>query len=182
MIKRVKSSPEDNLILLDETADVNDRENSATRLAFDGFFDLLRPVLDKWLINSEFLLRSRAITFFLGRIGDEKYYEKAVQMLQEDSNWIVRKSSIEALRTFSADFDKGKDYIQRTIKEMLYTLINDQDEAVQAKSYQVLHELITGKNWDIYEHINYFDCQRDVDWKLLQPYLEKYNLKKPVLS
>ncbi len=54
----------------------------------------------------------------------------------------------------------------------------EEDEVIQRKSYQSLYEIITMKllQFDKDE----FDRERDVDWNLLLPYLEKYSLQKPI--
>ncbi|MBA4124418.1 MAG: HEAT repeat domain-containing protein [Acidobacteria bacterium] len=177
-MKRVKSTQYDEIILRDESTSPADRVSAATVLASDGFGQEIFPVLEKWLNHSHFLLRAEAIWMILSGFGHQKYVEKAIQMLHNDDNWSVRKYASLALSDFSKEYVEGKKYEEQIIKELLISLLNDEDGFVQRDSYKGLYKLIKGKRERSDE--NEFDRNRDVDWDLLLPYLDKYGLQKPV--
>lgn len=174
---RVKSTDKDEIILRDEKASPAERISAATVLASDGFGREIFPVLEKWLNHSHFLLRGEAVWMILSGFGHQKYVEKAIQMLHHDENWSVRQYASLALAEFSKDYIEGRKYLERIIKELLISLLNDQDEFVQRDSYKGLYKLIKSENE--FSNKNEFNKNRDVDWNLLQPYLDKNNLQRP---
>lgn len=174
---RNKSTLEDELILNDETANPADRASAAESLASDGFGKKLHPILDKWLNHSEFILRNEAIWLLLGAWGHQKYFNKAIDMLKNDSHWIVRKGVASYLVSFTQDFIEGEKYERQIMKELILSLLNDEDEFVQRNCYKNLHQLIRKEK--LKEDKNHFDCEKDVDWEMLEPYLKKYDLQKP---
>lgn len=176
-MKRVKSTPQDEAILRDETANPADRASAATRLASDGFGKEIFPVLDNWLSHSSFILRDEAVSILLGVWGHEKYVGRIIEMLNNDSHWLIRKSASQSLATFIEKFAEGEKYKAQVIEELLKSLLDDEKDFVQKKSYEGLYKLI--KNERPREDNDSFDRNQDVDWILLQPYLEKYALNKP---
>ena len=178
-MKRIKSTPEDESILIDETADSPDRLSSMQKLAFDGFGKQIHPILDKWLNHSEFILRDGAISMLLGNWGHRKYVDKAIEMMHQDEDWSVRIGAARALKKFCMDFIEGKSYEDQIIKELLLALIQDQDVFVQKTAYQELRSVINDESRTFYDEKDYFDKEVDVDWKRLQPYLDRYDLQKP---
>jgi hypothetical protein len=176
-MKRIKSKPEDEQILTDESIDAPTRIDSMIRLAFDGFSDLIHPVLDKWLTNPYFLLRSEAIQMLLEFWGHQKYVPIAENMLFDDSEWLVRKTASRSLSAFALKFIEGEKYEERITSSLLESLVRDESIFVQRQDYEGLLKILKIKN--SVGEIDYFDRNRDVDWSLLQPYLEKYNLSKP---
>lgn len=175
-MKRVKSTPKDDLILVDESAPPTERESAASRLTFDGFFSLVEPELRKWLSHPNFLLRSKAIIILIGRMGKEAYFKNALEMLHSDKNWSVRCDAAYSLKQFVTNFRVNDQIKENSIKELLSALLSDKEEFVQQSSYKALLELI--KNESLKDNDS-FDKENDVDWNLLEPYLEKYDLQKP---
>lgn len=175
-MKRTKSTLEDEIMLLNENASPPDRVNSMKKLASDGFGDKVHPVLDDWLSHSHFLLRDAAVSMLLISWGQQKYLGKVIEMLHNDTDWSVRGTAATALSNFSKEYVEGKKYEEQIIKELLISLLNDEDEFVQRDSYKGLYKLIKGERERSDE--NEFTRNQDVDWKMLQPYLEKYNLQR----
>lgn len=177
-MKRIKSTLEDEIMLLDENASPPDRVNSMKKLASDGFGDKIHPVLDNWLNHSHFLLRDAAVSMLLVSWGQQKYVGKVIEMLHNDTDWSVRGTAATALANFSKEFIEGSKYEQKIVGELLISLLKDEDEFVQRDSYKGLYKLIKGECERSDE--NEFARNRDVDWDLLQPYLDKYGLQKPI--
>lgn len=175
-MKRIKSKPEDEQILVNESIDAPTRIDSMVRLAFDGFGDYIHPVLNSWLTHPDFLLRSEAIQMLLEFWGHQKYVPIAEDILLTDSEWLVRKTASRSLSTFAIKFIEGKKYEEQIIKSLLYSLIRDEDIFVQRQDYEGLLKILKIKN--PVEDLKHFDRERDVDWNQLEPYLEKYNLQK----
>ncbi len=179
-MKRIKSTQNDEIVLRNESVPPADRVSAATVLASDGFGREIFPVLEEWLNHSHFLLRGEAIWMILSGFGHQKYVQKAIQMLHQDSNWSVRKYASLALSDFSKEYIAGKKYEEQIIEQLLISLLNDEDEFVQRDSYKGLYKLITDNVLTFDK--DSFDRNRDVDWNLLRPYLEKYKLKKPIIK
>ncbi len=175
-MKRIKSTPQDEIILRDENVSPPDRINSMKKLASDGFGDEIHPTLDNWLNHPHFLLRDAAISMLLNSWGQQKYVNKTVEILHNDTDWSVRGTAATALANFSKEFTEGSKYQQKIIEELLISLLNDEDEFVQRDSYKGLYRIITGNNLGDKDE---FDRNQDVSWEMLKPYLEKYDLQKP---
>lgn len=175
-MKRIKSTSQDELILINENADPTERVRAARCLASDGFVDLLQPTLDSWLNLSEPLLREEAITLLLGGFGYENYVDKAIKILSDDPDWLVRGDAAFALSSFAIRFREAEKYNNQIVSALFRSLLNDEDEAVQEKSYKGLYELLTKQ--PLISSRDVFDRDNDVDWNLLTPYLERYNLSK----
>jgi hypothetical protein len=176
-MKRIKSTLEDEQLLVNESANPADRASAAESLASDGLIDIVSPILKQWLEHSEPMLREEAITLLLGGFGYEQYVEKAILMLHNDPYWLTRGDAAFALSSFATRFKSAEKYKDKIIKELLRSLISEEDKVIQRKSYQSLYEIITTKllQFDKDE----FDRNCDIDWNLLQPYLDKYGLQKP---
>jgi vesicle coat complex subunit len=176
MKQRIKSTPDDERLVSDESADVVDRTFAIRSLVYDGF-DEIEPVLSNLLTHSEAMLRGEAIVALLSRFDKAQYFEKAIQMLHFDADFEARQNAALAVSLFVQFSSKASDYKEIVIKELLKAVIGDKNEFVQKRSYEHLHQLIAGKNLFVESHL--FDQSNDIDWNLLQPYLEKYNLQKP---
>lgn len=175
---RKKSKLEDEQIVRDESVDQVERASAALRLASDGFGKDLHPILDKWLDDPNFILRSEAINLLLGSWGFEKYLKKGVEMLQKDQRWEVKCAAASALKSFATNFDKGEKYKTTILKKLFESLLNDENKIVQKRVYEYIYNIITHKK--IFIESYEFDEQRDINWNLLEPYLEKFNLQKPI--
>lgn len=178
-MNRVKSTLEDEQILADEAADPVERGSSARKLLSDGYFDTAFPILAQWFDHPESTLREDAISLLLGSLGHQKYVGKVIEMLHTDSSDFVRGDAANSLSNFCVDFVEGEKYEEQIIKELLVGLLKDEDSFVQKHCYNGLYKIIKKERWKLYDEIDYFDRNRDVDWNLLQPYLEKYGLQKP---
>lgn len=176
MKQRIKSTLDDERLLLDESADVVDRTFAIRSLAYDGF-DEIEPILSNLLTHSEALLRGEAIIALLSRFDKPQYLEKAIQMLRFDNDFEARQNGALALSMFAQFSSEKNAYKEIVIKELLEAIIRDKNEFVQKRSYEHLYQVITGKNLFVESHP--FDRAKDVDWNLLNPYLKKYNLEKP---
>lgn len=174
---RKKSRPQDELIILDETIDQVERASAASRLASDGFGKNIHPVLDQWLSNSQYILREEAISLLLGGFGFDRYINKAIDLLKNDPEWQVKCTAASALVTYVTYSEKAHKYEDKIKSELLKSLLTDANHIVQKRVYEYAYKMITGRSLflEAYE----FDRNQDVDWNLLQPYLEKYGLSKP---
>lgn len=176
-MKRNKSTPQHEVIIKDDSSEPSDRINAAVCLASDGFADIIFPELIKWLNSSHFLLRSEAVWMLLSGFGHQKYVGKAFEMLHNDSNWSVKVYASNALTQFTQDYTEGEKYEDQIIKELLLSLLNDEDEFVQQCNYKNLHQLV--KKEKPKDEKDSFNLMQDVDWQMLEPYLKKYDLQKP---
>ena len=178
-MKRIKSTPQDEIILADENADPVERSSSAKKLLSDGYGKVVVPVLEQWFEHKESSLRDDAVSLLLASLGHQKHVGKAVQMLHNDPDYIVRSNAARGLAIFCTKFIEGEKYEEKIIKELLLALIQDDEPYVQKDCYKGLCSIINEESWDYYDEKNSFDSEKDVDWNLLQPYLEKYGLEKP---
>ena len=174
---RKKSKEGDVQLIHDESANVAERASAIFRLAVDGYIEM-EPYLAKLLSHQEYLLRGESIKALLGGWGKERYLNKAVEMLHRDSEYSVRSDAAFSLKQFVTKFENGQKYKERVLGELLRQLQTDENFSVQKRCYEQILKTITGERFGI-KLPNYFDRERDVDWNLLQPYLEKYNLLKP---
>lgn len=90
----------------------------------------------------------------------------------------VRMTAANSLGSFVVAFEVGQKHKERVLQELLKQFLIDEDSSVQKWCYEQIVRIIKDKR--VSEDMpNQFDFNRDVDWNLLQPYLEKYNLQKP---
>lgn len=83
-------------------------------------------------------------------------------------DWIGRADAAFALGQFAFYSGKRREEIVRTLVRVLG---EDPDPAVQAACYeQLLHLLAPERDVPVFD--DDFDRRRDVDWSLLQPYLD----------
>lgn len=176
MINRVKSISNDEKIIYDESADPIERSDAIGRLGFDCFYEM-QPLLEKLLKHSNNFIRAEAIKVLLARWGLDNYVERAIEMIHHDPNWDVRGDAVFSLVEYLKYSDKKENVSDKILKELVYCLLNDNDESVQRTCYEKFYEVVTGK----YPQINSveFDRNRNVDWSLLHLYIEKYGLQKP---
>jgi len=175
-MERRKSKLGDEKLIYDESADMVDRDSAIFRLAVDGYEEM-QPFLENLLNHSQYMLRSRAIKVLLGGWGLSKYFDKAVEMLHSDPDYSVRSGACFALSQYASNFEDGRKRRDNIISQLIRRLLEESDVAVQESCYDELLRIIEGKR---FHSKNYeFNRNKDVDWKLFQPYLEKYNLEKP---
>ena len=176
MIRR-KSTESDEQLIYDESVRSVDRVGAISRLAVDGYAEM-ESLLVKLLDSEDYLLRDQAIRILLGGWGQSKYLEKVIGILHHSSDEFVRMSAANSLGSFVVTFEVGQKHKERVLRELLEQLLNDEDLFAQKRCYEQIVKII--KNQRVGEDLpNLFDRERDVDWNLLQPYLEEYNLRKP---
>lgn len=175
-MERRKAKPNDEKLIYDESANMVDRDAAIFRLAVDGYEEM-QPLLESLLTHSQYMLRSRAIKVLLGGWGLSEYFDKAVEMLHSDCDYSVRSGACFALSQYTQHFEDGRKRRDNIILQLIRRLLEESDVAVQESCYEELLKIIEGKHFhsESYE----FNRNTDVDWDLLQPYLEKYNLQKP---
>lgn len=177
-MKRIKSTTEDEKILTDQNADLVERSSSAKKLLSDGYGEVVVPVLEQWLNHKEASLRDDAVSLLLASLGHEKYVGKAIEMLHNDPDDIVRGDAARGLALFCAEFIEGEKHEEQIVKELLLALLQEEDLFIQRDCYKGLCRIIKNEDWKYYDEKDYFDRNQDVDWRMLQPYLEEYNLQK----
>src|SRR5687768_9109542 len=99
-MKRRKSTPEDEVLIYDETIDPGERASALFRLAVDGFSDM-EPLLVNLLSHSESILRGQAIKILLSGWNLPKYLDYAVRMLHHDPDSDVRSDAAFTLSQFA---------------------------------------------------------------------------------
>jgi hypothetical protein len=167
-MERRKSRPGDEKLIYDESADPVERAGAIFRLAVDGYPHMER-LLTSLLNHSNYMLRSQSIKILLGGWEMAEFSEKALEMLDSDPDWEARSGAAYALSKF-AKSGVGKEYKSQIIRALVSSLIKDDDEAVQESCYEELLSLIAPEKGHV-ELPLLFDRNRDVDWSLLEPYL-----------
>lgn len=172
-MQRRKSTPADDIMLTDADADPVERSSAVARLVSDGF-DYFKPVIVNLLGHPHFILRSEAIKVLLSAWKLPEYVDDAVRMLRTDPEWSVRADAAFSLSWFTQYTGQQKDKI---VKELLLGLLQDDDWAVQKSCYKNLLKVLGAKTKITDKK---FNRDKNVDWEMLTPYLNKYNLTKPV--
>lgn len=168
-MRRRKSTPEDEIIIYDETINPGERASALFRLAVDGFSDM-EPLLVKLLSHNARILRGEAIKILLSSWRLPQYLDDAVRMLHHDLDDHVRSDAAYSLAQFarySEDGIKQKDFI---IKELVQSLMNDDEQFVQETCYEGLLKLLAPERGYV-QLPDDFNRERDVDWELLKPWI-----------
>jgi hypothetical protein len=172
MRERHKSTPQDDTLAKDERADPIDRVAAIARLTFDQFYEL-EPLFAALLDHPSHYLRGRSIYSLVGSWNKAEYLERAIEMLRTEPEWEARDQIALALKSFVL-YSKACTPAQRkrVIHELVQALVTDENEFVQGGCYKNLVEILAPERKPI-TLPDYFDRNRDVDWNLLKPYLDK---------
>jgi|GEM_PF-4769975 len=169
---RYKSTPDDDRIVQDEAAKPLDRVSAMARLAFDQFHEF-EPVFAELLCHPSEPLREQAVISLVGTWRLPQYLDTAIQMLHTDPIWYVRTSAALALRTYVQRTGQQR---ERICLELTRCVLHDPDTSVQKLCYAELLQLLAPeRDWS--ELPDDFERERDVDWPLLQPYLDQLQPK-----
>jgi hypothetical protein len=172
MTERYKSTPQDDVIARDENADPIDREAAIGRLTFDQLYEF-EPLFVQLLDHPSLYLRGRCIYSLVGSWKKVEYLDRAIEMLRTEPEWEARKKAALALKSFALR-SKICTPVQREriILELVRALTADEDEFVQKACYEDLIEILAPER-KLIRLPDYFARNRDVDWNLLKPYLDK---------
>jgi hypothetical protein len=170
--ERYKSTPQDDALARDETADPIDRVAAIAKLTFDQLYEF-EPLFVRLLDHPSHYLRGRSIYSLVGSWNKAKYLERAIEMLHTETEWEARKEVALALTSFVL-YSTICTPVQREriICELVNTLLTDEDEFVQGGCYKNLIKILAPER-KLIPLPDYFDRKRDVDWNLLKPYLNK---------
>jgi hypothetical protein len=172
MTERYKSTPHDDIIARDENADPIDREAAIGKLTFDQLYEF-EPLFASLLDHASHYLRGKCIYSLVARWNKVEYLEKAIQMLHAEPEWEARQQISHALKSFVLYSNICTPaQRERIIRELVHSLNSDEDAFAQRECYRNLVEILAPERKPI-SLPDYFDRNRDVDWNLLKPYLEK---------
>jgi hypothetical protein len=168
-----KSQPGDKELIYDENIDVGERASALFRLAVDGYSQM-EPLLVSLLNHNESMLRGEAIKILLNGWNLPQYLDDAVKMLHNDPDDHARSDAAFSLGQFARYCEAGIEQQDFIIKELIYQLINDEKPFVQSTCYDQLLGLLAPERGYV-ELPDDFSLERDVDWKLLTPYVNDKN-------
>ena len=164
-------TPEDLRNLTDGNADIAARVEALNRLAYweKGKYDHLEPTIAGLLHDPSAFIRGGAIKTLLAGWYRDGYVDQAAEILRmdRDEDWTARADAAFALAQYT--IRTGKHH-NRIVGELVRALLQDQDSAVQERSYQELLRVLAPER-DAYAATGEFDRDRDVDWDLLRPYM-----------
>jgi hypothetical protein len=172
MTKRYKSKPQDDVMAKDETADPIDRVAAIAKLTFDQLYEF-EPLFVRLLDHPSHYLRGRCINSLVGRWYRVTYLERAIEMLRMETEWEARQDAAHALTSFVL-YSETCTLAQkeRIIQELVHAVTADENDFVQGWCYKNLIAILAPERKPI-TLPDYFDRNRDVDWNLLKPYLDK---------
>jgi hypothetical protein len=172
MTERYKSTPQDDIIARDESADPIDRESAIGKLTVDRLYEF-EPLFAELLNHPSHYLRGKCVYSLVGFWNRVEYLERALEMLRTEPEWEARQDAAHALTSFVL-YSKICTPVQREriILELVRALTADEDEFVQKACYEDLIEILAPER-KLIQLPDYFDRNRDVDWNLLKPYLDK---------
>lgn len=171
-MKRRKSEPGDEQLIYDETINVGERASAIFRLAVDGYREM-QPLLISLLTHKEEMLRGEAINTLLNGWGLAKYLDIALNMLINDPSYRVRSDAASALGGFALTTEEGDKCKELIIQKLVDQLIKEESPFTRATCYEEIVRLLGVKMFLDAELSDDFSLERDVDWELLKPYLNK---------
>lgn len=167
-MQRRKSTPNDDALLQDDSADPVGRSSAMTHIGIDNLQHFEKTIAGL-LNHPNFILRGEAIKVLLGKWEMPKYLNVAVRMLDSDPEWSARADAATAMSTFTIFTKQSRELV---LGELIKCLMNDEHSSGQKSCYEeVLKILSPNQDWTSLP--NRFDRERDVDWDLLKPYLNK---------
>lgn len=176
-MQRRKSTPNDDALLQNDSADPVERASAMTRIGIDNLKHF-ETTIAGLLNHPNFILRGEAIKVLLGKWEMSKYLNDAVQMLRSDSEWSARADAATAMSTFTQFTKQSHELV---LSELINCLMNDEHRSGQKSCYEeILKILAPSKDWTSLP--NRFDRERDVDWNLLKPYLDESQIPQSQLT
>jgi hypothetical protein len=172
-MRKQKAKPGDKELIYNESIDVGERASALFRLAVDGYSQM-EPLLVSLLSHKEGMLRGEAIKILLRGWNLPKYLDDAVKMLHKDPDEDVRSDAAFSLGQFARYCEDGIKQQSFIIKELVCQLMKDESSFVRKTCYEQLLELLAPERGYV-ELPDDLSLERDVDWKLLEPYINTKN-------
>jgi hypothetical protein len=175
VIERLKTTPEDDRLILDETADPQDQWDIATRVGFDQLYHL-EPALAKMLFSDNDYRQMTGLATLVARWRMEKYLDRAIELLNDSPKAVVRSDAAGALRGFLWDIpdrDRRAGFVKRILREWARRIVDDPDWAVRRECYRYLVLELDPERHDEVHHLpNDFDPALHGDWSVIGPLLD----------
>ncbi|MBK8252197.1 MAG: HEAT repeat domain-containing protein [Polyangiaceae bacterium] len=169
----MKSTNRDRKLLLDSTADPDDRVRALSRVGADHLVEY-EPLVATLLDHEDSILRGKAASVLLGLWQRTKYDERIVEMLLTDPDWGARHSAASAISTYlrfpNEPDDLTNERRTKLLKALVRSITEDEEQLTQANSYRCFIKCVAPDREEPFR--TEFDRERDVDWELVTPYLE----------
>jgi HEAT repeat protein len=171
MEERYKSTPADDALISDRSADEIERSDAMIRIAFDGIYRLKTEIAAQ-LDDPSVMVRGEAIRVLLGRWQLDAYLEHALDMLRAEPDEDGRADAALALGWFIAlrppEFPVDEGQRDVIMPALVQAFLDDPSRYVQEVAYCQLHEVLTGRRAALPEQ---FNPETDADWEMLAPYV-----------
>lgn len=177
---RYKSTPEDEQLVRDDSADPLERETSIKRLAYDQIYEM-EATFARLIKDSSPYVKGAALNALLAYWKKSQYIDDAICVLRQDESPTSREKAAFALSQFLNRNDAAKDYEKRIVSELVRALTHDDDFGVQEVCYQEIVKRLAPDR-KVVSHAMYFNRERDVDWELLKPYLDSSQIPEQQLT
>lgn len=171
-MKRRKSEPGDEKLIYDETINSGERASAIFRLAVDGYREM-QPLIVSLLTHKEEIFRGDAIKTLLQLWHLPEYLDYGLNMLNSDPSDRVRSDAAFAVGEFgfiSYKEDKCRELITQKLVDQL---IKEESPFTRKTCYEEIVRILGVKRYIEEKVIDDFSLERDVDWELLKPYLNK---------
>lgn len=167
MDPRQSSTPQDVLLLRDESADPWARAGAVTAVAADHLREL-EPSLAVLLDHDSDELRGAAVSALVGRWAIAEYVPAAIGMLRVDPSHYAREDAAAALGAYVLQTPALE---QRILRALAEAVLRDPEPLVVTTAYFSLVRVLAPERKTSHIAACRIDRDRDVDWTLLAPYL-----------
>jgi hypothetical protein len=166
-----KITEEDVRRIADENVGTEERARSLFRLAYWqlGEYDHLEPAIAALLSHRSATLRGAALKTLLAGWRRPRYIDDAIRILRtdDDLDWSARADAAFSLAAFTLHTGEER---ERIVRELVHAVRFDESWVVQESSYEQLLKILAPSRDQHFS--GEFDRERDVDWRLLGPYLD----------
>jgi hypothetical protein len=161
------STAEDERLIRDDTADWGKRASAIFNVAVDGW-EHLEADIARLLDHEWDGLRGEALSALVLFWKKDAYLPRAFRMLADDPEKFARAQAASALAGFARSTDREREKILRALGR---TVHSDPEPFVVRAAYVGMLRLLAPDRKTSTLPDEDFTRDRDVDWKLLQPYL-----------
>ena len=175
MNKRQKTTPEDEINILNPEAHWLDIVSAMRAISFDKLTEY-EHVIYEYTKHPDWSVRGDAMSLLLSHWKREDLMEEAFAMLQDESEDVQNHVADGICIWYGYCVRKNKlsKYMDQAITEVIHAALRAEDSAVRNSLYRNTLSMIKR---DTLGHVRESNFHRNVDWELIDPYIKDHSLK-----
>jgi len=178
MNKRQKTTPEDEINILNPEAHWLDIVSAMRAISFDKLTEY-EHVIYEYTKHPDWSVRGDAMSLLLSHWKREDLMEEAFAMLQDESEDVQNHVADGICIWYGYCVRKNKlsKYMDQAITEVIHAALRAEDNVVRDMLYKNTLSMIKRDTLGHFLLPRDFNFHRDLDWELIDPYIKDHSLK-----